>query len=108
MRGLPALLLAGLLAACSGGDDAARTRTVAYSCDGGVAFRAVFNPVSRIATLLDLADAAVLLPARAAEEGFLYANGGVSLRGEGDSATLGLPDGRRLGCRAVSGAGGEG
>lgn len=90
-----------LLAACSSDDDDPNaSREVAYACAEGVSVSVVFNPVSRIATVIGLGPRAILLPQREAGSGFLYATDRVALRGEGEAATLTV-DGASVACRAV-------
>jgi len=100
MRAAGLLTAAGLLVGC-GGDDPLAPREVAYDCGGEIAIRVVFNPESRIATVLDLGPVAVLLPEQPAGSGFLYATERVSLRGQGEAATITV-DGASRECRAVA------
>ncbi|MEL6220432.1 MAG: MliC family protein [Pseudomonadota bacterium] len=98
----PLALLAVLaLAACSD-DDPSAAQERAYACEGGTAFSAVFNPVSKIATVLGLGPVGILLPEQPTESGFLYATERVSLAGEGETAVITV-DGASLTCRTVSG-----
>ncbi|MEM9145644.1 MAG: hypothetical protein AAGC57_05545 [Pseudomonadota bacterium] len=101
--GLQRLASVGLLAlaACSSDDEDPLAATErAYSCEGGTTFSVVFNPASRIATVLGLGPVGVLLPERMAESGFLYATERASLSGEGDAAVI-IIDGASRSCRAV-------
>ncbi len=100
MGALRAILAVGLLAGC-GGSDPFAPREVAYTCAGDIDFRVIFNPDSRIATVLDLGPVGVLLPKREAASGFLYATERVSLRGQGMDVTITV-DGASRDCQAVA------
>jgi len=105
MRAPLAAVLLGL-SACGGADAPSGPPSVAYACDRGVSVEAVFNPVSRIATVIGLVqgtDEAVLLPQRPSASGFLYATDRVSLSGKGAEATITV-DGQSIRCRAIEGS----
>ena len=95
---------AGLMAAVMGlagcsGDDPDATRETVYACEQDVGITVAFNPVSRIATVIGLGPAALLLPERKVASGFRYATDRVELRGKGAEASLTV-DGATVACRA--------
>lgn len=101
MRRLAVIALVAL-AACAAEEDPDAPIEVAYACEGGTEFTVVFNPVSRIATVLGLGPVGILLPQLPTGSGFLYATDRVSLGGKGDEATITV-DGASRRCRAVGG-----
>lgn len=88
-----------MLGACAGDEEPDAAREVGYSCSEGVAMTVVFNPVTRIATVLGVGPKAILLPRRPSGSGFRYATERVELRGKGEDATLTV-DGASIACRA--------